>query len=298
MGSTPTGAGPYQVPPSLPDQPLTYKSLPSDDAIWSNVGSALYMHLEDRIYIKVWSDLDTGILRLHGRILLPDGTIMPLKYDVPALGNNAASINLIDVAEGWLLSLSIGDSGTGQDRAHWFVQVGLSRGPASSLEVLSTLISGYLSGTRQLSWPFPWLQDSTDGQGQLKTIQLGNPAAGAEFLYTVAPIIRERLIGICFTLTTAVAVATRGVRIVVDDGTNKIFQAPANGTQAASLVQIYNGGAFPTNPAAIGGEFFVPFPPDLRILGGGRVRSLTNNIQAADQYSLINLYVEDWFDKI
>lgn len=298
MNNSPTGAGPYTVPPSLPDQPLSTGNLANFDVWRAKPPGALYITRDDVIWFRVVQPVATSRWHVFGRVLMLDGEVHLIDSVLNDVTVGSFITLQIPFAEGFLLDLMVRKEGTGVQRGQEFCQAGVGRFDGAVLRPYATLISGYTMGTQGLGWPFGVQDDSVKGPGRIVNNLITVPGAGAEFVYTVAASRRQRIQALIFTLVTAVAVAVRGVRVVVDDSVNVIAQVPANITQAASLTQLYNVGAYPTNPAAIAGEEFVPLPPGLVLQSGFRIRSLTNNIQPADQYSALFVLVEEWWDNI
>jgi hypothetical protein len=98
------------------------------------------------------------------------------------------------------------------------------------------------------------------------------------------------------TLTTAVAAANRIPSLVLDDGANVLAEITAGVTIAASLAATitwadsanYNS-SLATNPLA-------PLPSQMLMRPAWRIRSVTAGIQAADQWSAIQLGVVEWIE--
>ncbi len=133
-------------------------------------------------------------------------------------------------------------------------------------------------------------------RGRLRTILLTTPAAGAEFTQTVPTGKIWRIRMVRGTLTTAVAVATRIVALLFNDGTNIYAIFPVNTTQAASLTRNYNfapGAANESTQQAVGLEITQSIP-NLDLLAGYFFRSSTFNLQAADQWSGIIVAIEEF----
>lgn len=133
-----------------------------------------------------------------------------------------------------------------------------------------------------------------DGPGTIRSITGTDPAAGAEISETVPADARWRLMGVGLTLVTDATAANREVRLVIDDGTTIIAEIPAGVTQVASETRRYSFGAgFPRGAGAQSLNVIAPLPPV--VLGAGyRVRTLTTNLQAGDNYGAPQLLVEEW----
>ena len=102
------------------------------------------------------------------------------------------------------------------------------------------------------------------------------------------------MLGTRFTLVTDATVAIRQVTLIVDDGTNTIWQADGNATQIASLTRNYNFFPWSALPAAAGTEIFGFVPPNMLLQAGFRIRTSTALIAAGDNYAAPVILVEEW----
>jgi hypothetical protein len=113
-----------------------------------------------------------------------------------------------------------------------------------------------------------------------------NPAAGAEWSVTVPANQLWKVTSVTATLVTAVAAANREVSLVTDDGAVITTTSPTGLTHVASLTKAYTWiaflswrgvGAQALNQVTGMGEHWLP--------AGHRIRTVTTNIQAADDWS-------------
>jgi hypothetical protein len=296
MGDPPTGAGKYQHLAPGPSPTYAGHTTVWFDKYCIDPPAFLYLMRDDRLFLTTIYGAGTDAYVISGRLLLPNGEIMAFTFTYTPTVSVTANTQYWDLAEGFLLDLNVTLSSGVTLPGAAFCQAGIARGTGISSYKVATLISGYVTMGQSLGWPFGTMKASTDGAGQIGSFGQAAPAAGAEIVYVQATQTRFKVRMVGFSLVTSSTVATRGVRLVIDDGTHIIAQIPANATQAASLTYVYNGGAFPTNPAAIAGEYFIPLPPDLIIGSGHRLRTLTNNLQATDQYSALYMLGEQWID--
>lgn len=133
--------------------------------------------------------------------------------------------------------------------------------------------------------------------GDVKRIQVPNPAAGADWTFTVPDNRIYRLRAVYWLFTTGAAVANRRVRLAIDDGSNNLFALPASFAQGASEAWDYSVAlAAPvlTGASGTGDLASSRSLPDIILLAGYRLRVATANIQAADQFANISLQVEDY----
>lgn len=132
-----------------------------------------------------------------------------------------------------------------------------------------------------------------DKRFNVRAVQVANPAAGADWSQAVPNGMAWRPRAIFFQLVTSATVATRQVNVVIkDDQGNIVAEFAASGSQAASLTGAYT--AMQGGPLAGANNVFVmPLPFDVVLPAAFTIGTSTGSIQAADQYSLINLLVEE-----
>lgn len=132
-----------------------------------------------------------------------------------------------------------------------------------------------------------------------RLIDLGDPAAGAEFaVQTVPACTLWRRAGFRAPLTTGVTVGTRcpTIRIDAGGGAGQVHGASiAIGTQSASLsVDYFAQPGAQGNGASGASAIGIPLPPDERLPAGYNVRFVTANLDALDNWGQGYLLVEEW----
>ena len=131
------------------------------------------------------------------------------------------------------------------------------------------------------------LDDGADGNYEV--ITFADPAAGAEFSYTVPAGERFEIIALRIRLTTAVAVANRAVHLRFRDASaNVIYGSVSNVNQTASFIGEYNFGSGLGTVGELSTQEFEaygPMPKGFIMLPGWTIVTVTSNIQAADQWN-------------
>lgn len=257
--------------------------------------AALYITNDDTILVQAQNSVANQVLQVCRRYLAPDGQILP-QFDTLALDTTRSPVNLaLPQQEGFLLSITIA-CGVTTTRGQTFVSVFLIRGNNTTQLILPHLIiQGYTDSTCRLVWPGGVLSNSVDGGGNIRSITGAAPAAGAEVSETVPTNARWKLRAFRNVLTTSAAVANRGSTLIIDDGTNALWELETATVQAASLTIGYNYGAIGSRaPRVYGSNESNPLPVDLVLRAGYRIRTATALIQAADQYAAPQYEVEEW----
>jgi hypothetical protein len=155
--------------------------------------------------------------------------------------------------------------------------------------VITTLIGTTIqvfSVNSPLAWPAPL--------GAVYTVALANPAHGVDWTYTLlAPARLKMAQG---ALNTAPAVATRNTLLAITVGTATLAYLEANTGMTAGIDHFctwFPGAGPPAAPGGtptITGNDFSQAPlPDLFLPVGAVIASTTQSIQAADQWSLLEL---------
>jgi hypothetical protein len=261
-------------------------------------GNALvYVGLDDRLVLRVVTLGNSAGVLIRGRVLRDDGQIQAFEFRQVFNGPAQPLEFYYLLVQGYLLDVVVLQIPTPTIWGTLYAQVGLARGLPATNQVVAMLCSGMLTNSRYLSWPWGVQASPLDGQGYPISQLVANPGAGAEWSFTVPGSIRQKVRGAHFTFTTSAVVATRDVTVVVDDGANVLGRFPASITQIASLANEYTVSAAPYSPATLATVGMIPFPPDMVMLQGWRIRTQTGALDVGDAYTNIRINLEQWFDQ-
>jgi hypothetical protein len=201
------------------------------------------------------------------------------------------------LSEGFLLSLTVTvtNSGAPVRRGDTFVQVGAQFASAIGSPVFRSLISDYVTTATPLCWPDGNLSNNLAGLGNLHTLALGNPGAGADFTITLTAKTRTWVHSLTATLTTSAAVANRTPVFTIKDlAGNVLWSIAPPAVVVASKTIIYNFGEALTLGTDVNLNCTIPLPSECLLEGAATISSATTNIQAADQWSSVNANIETW----
>lgn len=166
--------------------------------------------------------------------------------------------------------------------------------PASTL-ILRKLCSGPTSVLPQLTWP----PSGDVGQSRLadSTVVFPAPviAAGATYAILTNSSMPFYLLSWHVQFVTAVAVANRRMKMQVQDAAILVEEWYSSVDQAASLNQTYEWGLTSVVGAVQANKIQVNFP-GCYVVSGGNLTILVDNIQAADQLSLLQLRCKPYLD--
>lgn len=123
---------------------------------------------------------------------------------------------------------------------------------------------------------------------------LPQPAAGANFVLTPTGLGIWRILSLVAVLTTSAVVANRAVVFSADDGTTTYFRTPAPSVQAASLALRYAAFDGSSPQATVGTVAVAGWPNSgLALYPGHSLRSAVDNLDVADQWTLVAVMVEE-----
>lgn len=291
MGTPPQGAGPYRPPQKQVSD--TFHGNEADFKSWNLLPpTALYIQRDDRLRLRYWQQQGNSSVRISGRWMDLCGEVHPFQFTVPVNANaNVVIDNYYDLGEGFLLDVQCDVSGSTAAQGTLFAQASISRGGSAAPYSVGVLSQGYIDGAFGISWPIGNLKNPLDGPGYFTNVAVGNPAAGADWSVIPGTSLVTKLHGAVFVLTTAVAVATRTVRLQIKAGASVVYESVAASTQVASLAYSYFATSGPyatTSPTDVA----IGFSPGLVVPPGYSIGTATLNLQAADQYSAIYLLAE------
>jgi len=273
--------------------PLSIAGTPPQE--WIAQPAPFYLTGEEELQLTDYANAAGVTLRVTGRILRPDNTISRIQFDHSPNSNRTPATKIAALSEGWLLGLTVrAIAGTPPFGSVW-VALDLLLGSSGATQVVQALGAGFCTTNTPYQLPGGVNMMPLDGPGNLRSITGTTPGAGVDITETVPTGARWELLAFRFQLVTSVTVATRVVRLTLDDGTNVYFDANANVGQAASLTQIYDAsqGLFVAQSVA---NIQVPIslPINLRMGAGHRIRTVSSALQVGDQYSAVQYLVREW----
>lgn len=124
-------------------------------------------------------------------------------------------------------------------------------------------------------------------------VRVPDPSAGAEWTMKAPGGEFWVVLNVAFRFVASAAVANRLPHLIADDQTDVYFRVPTNAIVAAAGSARYSGFGGAPQSVAIGNEVLFPLPDmGLKLLPGYRLRSSTDAIDVADQYSEIRALVQ------
>jgi len=251
--------------------------------------------LEDALEVDTLCSAAGVTLTIAGVMLTSDFQIKAFNFQHTPNSNRTLATSRFHIGSGWLLRVRVTASAGTPTFSRVFVWLRTCRGLTSAALTNSTITSGYVTANTDVYWPGNVAQQPLDGEGFLSSVQVSNPAAGADWVATVPTGARWKLTALFATLAAANAGGVRSVRLLIDDGANVLFEVPASATQAINTTASYSYGQGAGGPITADAVVIeAPLANDLYLLAGWRVRTATGAINAADQWSAISLDVTEW----
>lgn len=257
----------------------------------------VYVREDDVLQVQLIADA-VRTMNLQYRILRPDGTVL-VSQDVLAITAGQTPFFFSrQLAEGILLSVALLPATSIASSLYQYASIGLRRQNLGTASLHQVLCAGYVTQACPLTWPGFTAQRPTDGAGILRSITGTVPGAGVDISEIVPANTRWQLLSLFAQLTTAVAVANRQATLELDDGANIFVQGPPGPVQAASLIWEYSFQVLGFAPAVTGTDVVMHYD-NSQILGPGfRIRTNTNALQAADQWTAPVYLVREWQDNV
>lgn len=126
---------------------------------------------------------------------------------------------------------------------------------------------------------------------------VAQPAAGAEWSFTVPAGASYRFETLFFTIVTSAVVANRILRLQITDGTNVVYEGSANASLTASATYRFGLARSAPDLVAIGFTTGL-FLPDIWLPAGYVLQTSTPNKDVGDQYSavrgIVSVSSADW----
>ncbi len=256
--------------------------------------SFVYVTKDDALLISYANSVFGGILTVRFRLLRPDGVILPSEIQLPLSNNRAQHSITIPLTEGFLLSGVAIATGLTTLRGQCWVNISLYRGTGDYAHITQVLAQDYVDSFEQLSFPGTPQSQLLKGPGFLSTATASDPAAGAEISISVPSRSQWKVHCGTFQLVTSATVGPRRIGL-------ELFQSPSTVMRSGASVEIPENttvkitmlpGIQATQLA--NGNIIIPLPNELIINNGATLSTVTAGLDSGDQYSAINLFVEEW----
>lgn len=279
-----------ETPPLPLDDPTR---LPPDAARFP---ATCWLSLDDALRVTSWNAATGVTLTVEGRFLTRNGDVKAFaRTHTPNTDRTAAS-TVFALGEGWLLNVQVRASVGTPRIGQCFALLELVRGTASLQTPIGTLAQGYVTATSRRTWPGSPLEASTAGPGVVRSITGTDPAAAAEISEMVPTGARWRLISVFAVLVTDANAANRDAALTLDDGTTVFARIPGGQNDIAAQTTRFNWTLGGVRFTIAQDRTMTPGLPDVYLLAGHRLATVTANIQVGDNWGAPQLLVEEWIE--
>jgi hypothetical protein len=255
-----------------------------------------YLGVNDRLLLQNWASVVGVVVTFNVLLLRPDNQVVPFKYTMVSVADFNEHNIVVQVAEGYILSASMTIGTQLGNRQYVWGCMSLARAPFTDQDAYRTLCQGSLNKFTGMSFPAMPPTRFVDGAGNLSSYTQNNPAAGADFIYSVPGNVRQRLQSLSCTFTASAVAGNRLVNFIIDDGATVVANIPTGITVVASGMNVFTLGDSLLQTAAFNGASTAASPSNLLLRAGWRIRSSTGGILAGDQWSGIQLAMQDWIE--
>lgn len=230
-------------------------------------------------------------------VQLPDGKITRYLRTFTPTAIRTRRVDLVTLTSGFVIAVSVHDNAFNLEWAETHVTIGIAgRTLDATGELQNRLVqlgSGFISRTHQLSYPGGNDNPALEGRGRIFTNVVAAPIAGAEISFTLPVNTRWIVYSHNFNFVTSADVATRRTIFRILDGANLLYEDPESNSQTASLTREHSHTTGIENKSLQSNADVTSHPLILLPLAA-TIETVTNNIQAADQYSAMNMLVEEF----
>lgn len=252
-----------------------------------------YISKDDFLQVSILTSATTSGLQLAARILTPHQGLNYMTESLDGVSINTLTTQIYPLTEGFIESICVSNLGAGLEDGACFVCIALQRTSAASVAPHTILAQGFVTNELSVSWPPSPVRGVGGASGSAystpNSVGVSNPAAGADWTYTVPAGATYRLVSAFATLATSASVANRVPELIIDDGTHSLSGSLMASPQTAGVTDTYTWGSGLPLSAALSAANTAPLPQSLTLAAGWRVRTSTSGIQAADQWSTIRL---------
>ena len=259
--------------------------------------SPLYLQRDDQIGVQVISSQASEVITISGRLLRAvDGIVVPFNRTLPVVTAYVTKQLVINLAEGYLLSLVITGSASNM-RGQTFVNAMIVRGFTSSFlsaGAASILIGDYCTTNQPVGWPGARVLNCLEGIGAQGILSPGNPAAGAEVSVSSVNFAYRNVTAMQLTLTCSATVATR-IPVFLIGQSPSVLVPSVSPVTAGQTFHFYMGqGGSPYFDGFT--EVYLPIPAKnfCETNGGKLLLTQTTALQAGDQWSAITIFYDEW----
>lgn len=275
---------------------------PATRFITSQVGAPTlqYIETDSRLQIQGWSALANQTLTIAMRYLRAVDGVLVTHKEILALNTDGSSAFLtVNLPEGFLLGINIGTNTTAKTAAA-FVTVQLNKYRGGAIIQETFLVSDYVQGNQFIAWPGARITRSREGPGRPTVTFPASPGAGADVNITTGKNEWVALQFLLLQFVAGAAVANRNIALSILQSTTELYRVAIPGNVTAGQVLVISASPGTGAASVNNGVASVPIPPQVVIQSDGiglyAIKTITANIQPADQFTITAMQTENWLE--
>jgi hypothetical protein len=262
-------------------------------------GQMKWVEKDSFLRITVLSPLMVSKMAVRVRQYTAQGKLIRIEQTFDVTSSSTKQSFFLPLVEGWIESISVGDSNFIVLPGRVFVQIAIQADKDKNNLPHTILAADYFISLSGLQWPGTPIRSPREGRGFLTATSIGNPAAGANFSWIQDTATVRRIYGAGFRLVTNATVGSRRAVLEIEISGILAFSLVAVATQAENSTVDYSFSSVGTDRSYVGVQstFSSAFPPDLYLKPDDIIRSRIDGMQAGDQISNIVGVYEEWVEE-
>jgi len=289
IGAAPASADEFQIYTARPDVRFLSRGVQPPSQVYVSVG--------DDIVVGCASSVANETVTVSYRLLRFDGELVLGQFALHPKSDRSLTVYSESLAEGFLLSVSC-KAAAATTRGQTFVRVFLTDPAFGPGQPSYMLMADYVTTAMAPAHPNGRVLAPTEGPGNIRSVAIAAPGAGADFGAPVPVNARWRLISAEALLTTSAAAGVRTALLDIQVPGGGVFVCPPQQNQNPSVGQFYYAHSIVQYAGSVAIGNFWAVSPGIILPTGGAIVSVTLNIGLADQWSNIILMVEEWLDNV
>lgn len=251
----------------------------------------------DQLRVKAVTSAGSMTITVCARVLSRKSEVRRHVFTVAPANDYLVHTFDFPIGDGYLLDVNARASATGVPGTDTWCGLELIVGLSGEKQQVTTLAQGYITPNAPIFGPYGTWQTPLSGPGNIRSVLVSNPAAGADWSQAVTTGARWLVTSLRAIFTASAAAANRVIHIGFNDAVNQYYDnVVATAITAGQAAQIIAAAGVQASFSATSLEAVLPLPTPALMSGSFHVFSSTNNIQAADQWSAIVLNVIEWLD--
>jgi hypothetical protein len=263
--------------------------------------SQLYIDVDDQLVISGATTQANEVITVNCRLLEPTGRLQDMQFQIRPTNNRLVVRTPFGLAQGYILSVSV-SAAIATTRGMTFARVAIQRSAGGTGQPAQMLFADYITTQSMSAYPSGRVLSPSEGPGNITEFTQANPLAGFDWQINVPVNTRWRVQAIDAVFTASAAVANRQVSFLTFANLVVVMTATDAANITASQAVHVTISAAPVNVPVNPLKHVIPIAPQFYINGSAFISQALNSstlgLQAADQWSAIDVTLEEWLDNV